>query len=184
MYLSNTEREALFLTGYTDPEPWMVAQAIEQAKQRGTYIAGEEALLLRLAEAEEYEARIQAARDEAAQTEPAQAEPVEEPQEEAPSEAPDESPAESTEAAAAGEESADPVAPAVLSLASLDCPLPFDPGPELADAPEAPNDEDFTSYTKAELIDYAFDMFGRTLDPAKRKDSLIAEVQALVDAGS
>ncbi len=179
MYLSNTEREALFLTGYTDPEPWMVAQAIEQAKQRGTYVPGEEALLLRLAEAEEYEARMQAARDAAVQ-----AEPVQEPQEEASIEAPDESPAESTEAAAVAEESADPVEPAVLSLASLDCPLPFDPGPELADVPEAPNDEDFTSYTKAELINYAFDMFGKTLDPAKRKDSLIAEVLALVDAGS
>jgi hypothetical protein len=178
VYLSNTEREALFLTGCTDPEPWMVAQAIEQAKQRGTYIQGEESLLLRLAEAEEYEARMQAARDEAAQAEPVQAEPAEEPQEEAPSEAPDESPAESAEAAAVAEESVDPVAPAVLSLASLDCPLPFDPGPEPA------ADQDFTSYTKAELIDYAFDMFGKTLDPAKRKDSLIAEVQALVDAGS
>ena len=58
MYLSNAEKEALQLTGYGDAPPWAVEQALEQALGKGTYIPGEEALRLRLADALDLEERL------------------------------------------------------------------------------------------------------------------------------
>ncbi len=58
MYLSNAEKEALFLTGYGDVPPWAVQQGLEQALARGTYVPGEEALRLRLAEQLDLEERL------------------------------------------------------------------------------------------------------------------------------
>ena len=61
MYLSNAEKEALWLTGYGDVLPRVVEQALEQALANGTYIPGEEALRLRLADALDLEERLAAA---------------------------------------------------------------------------------------------------------------------------
>jgi len=58
VYLSNAEKEALFLTGYGDVPPWVVQQGLEQALARGTYVPGEEALRLRLANALDLEERL------------------------------------------------------------------------------------------------------------------------------
>ena len=58
MYLSNAEKEALQLTGYGDPPAWAVVQGLEQALGKGTYIPGEEALRLRLADALDLEERL------------------------------------------------------------------------------------------------------------------------------
>lgn len=60
MYLSNAEKEALFLTGYGDVPPWIVQQGLEQALARGTYVPGEEALRLRLTAALDLEERLTA----------------------------------------------------------------------------------------------------------------------------
>jgi hypothetical protein len=58
VYLSNTEKEALQLTGYGDVPPWAVEQALEQALAKGTYVPGEEAVRLRLAEQMDLEERL------------------------------------------------------------------------------------------------------------------------------
>jgi hypothetical protein len=58
VYLSNAEKEALWLTGYGDVPPWAVQQGLEQAQGRGTYVPGEESLWLRLADALALEERL------------------------------------------------------------------------------------------------------------------------------
>lgn len=58
MYLSNVEKEALQLTGFGDVPPWAVKQGLEQALAKATYIPGEEALRLRLADALDLEERL------------------------------------------------------------------------------------------------------------------------------
>jgi hypothetical protein len=58
VYLSNAEKEALFLTGYGDVPPWAAQQGLEQALARGTYVPGEEALRIRLADALDLEERL------------------------------------------------------------------------------------------------------------------------------
>ncbi|GDX76252.1 hypothetical protein LBMAG41_13280 [Cyanobium sp.] len=60
MYLSNAEKEALFLTGYGDVPPWAVQQGLNQALARGTYVPGEEALRLRLRDALDLDGRLAA----------------------------------------------------------------------------------------------------------------------------
>jgi len=60
VYLSNAEKEALFLTGYGDVPPWVVQQGLEQALARGTYVPGEEALRLRLRDALDLDGRLAA----------------------------------------------------------------------------------------------------------------------------
>jgi hypothetical protein len=177
VYLSNAEREALGLLYESHPDAWVVAQAIDQARLRGAYIPGEESLLIRLADAEDYEARMQAERDKE------NPQPIQEAQEQAPEAVEVESPAEEAPEAVAAEETVAPIKPAILSLARLggsepvEEVVPFDPGPDPV------LDQDFTTFTKAQLIDFAAEQFGKRLDPGKRKDSLIAEVQTLVDAG-
>lgn len=68
MYLSNAEKEALWLTGYGDVPPWAVQQGLEQALARGSYVPGEEALRLRLVDALDLEERLATQRAEEAPT--------------------------------------------------------------------------------------------------------------------
>jgi hypothetical protein len=58
VYLSNAEKETLFLTGYGDVPPWAVQQGLEQALARGTYVPGHESLAVRLAEQLDLEERL------------------------------------------------------------------------------------------------------------------------------
>ena len=60
VYLSNLEKESLFLTGFNDVPPWVVQQGLEQALGRGSYVPGEEALRMRLADALDLEERLAA----------------------------------------------------------------------------------------------------------------------------
>jgi hypothetical protein len=46
---------------------------------------------------------------------------------------------------------------------------------------EVIEDRDFSSFTKAELVAFAFDQFGAKLDRQASKDRLVQRVQELVD---
>jgi hypothetical protein len=169
VYLSNAEKEALQLTGYGDVPPWAVKQGLEQALTKGTYIPGEEALRLRLADALDLEERLagdlpmEREAEEAAATEEATTagqEAAEEPpadQWRSPLEIVQEG-GEEAEQEAPGEEDAAPAAVA-----------------------QRIEDRDFSSYTKAQLIDFAFIWFKVKLKPSDPRDELIATVQGLVD---
>ncbi len=239
MYLSNAEKEALWLTGYGDALPRVVEQALEQALVRGTYIPGEESLRLRLADALDLEERLAAAvpmereAEEVAAIEGAgvftaeqiadslafpggheghpgdrermqllrqlhNAKPTTEGQEAAkeppaeqattegqeaakeppadqwrsPLEIVTEGPEETEgESALAGDE---PVVDGVWVATDGEDAAPSAVHPEV-------EDQDFSSFSKLELVDYAFDMFGVKLKQSESKDRLIAHVQGLVD---
>ncbi len=169
MYLSNGEKEALWLTGYSDALPRVVEQALEQALARGTYIPGEEALRLRLADALDLEERLADAvlmereAEEVAATEEATTEG-----QEAAKEPPADQWRSPLEIVTEGPEEAEQDAPGEEDAA------PAAVHPEV-------EDQDFSTFTKLELVDYAFDMFGVKLKQSESKDRLIAHVQGLVD---
>lgn len=187
MYLSNAEKEALQLTGYGDVPPWAVEQGLEQALAKGTYIPGEEALRLRLADALDLEERLATAGGKTTEQQAEEAQRAEdeafangfqqglvegiEALQEAAKEAPADqwrSPLEivqegATEAeqGAAGEEDAVPAAVA-----------------------QRIEDRDFSSFSKAQLREYARRHFGVSLTPQGSKDDMIAKVQELVDVAN
>jgi hypothetical protein len=201
MYLSNAEKEALQLTGFGDVPPWAVEQGLEQALGKGTYIPGEEALRLRLADALDLEERL--ARQQA-----------EELQESADVDISDlafaaaynemtshvaegfqqglaEGIEASQEAAATeGQEAAEkpPAGPwrsplEIVTEGGEEGELGA-PGEETA-APAAVaqriEDRDFSSMTKAQLLGFAQDHFGARLNRQDSKDDLVGQVQGLVD---
>ncbi len=184
MYLSNAEKEALWLTGHGDALPRVVEQALEQALARGTYIPGEEALRLRLADALDLGERLAAAvlmereAEEVAATEEATTEGQEAAKEppadewRSPLEIVTEGPEEAEgESALAGDE---PVADGVWVATDGEDAAPSAVHPEV-------EDQDFSTFSKLELVNYAFDMFGVKLKQSESKDRLIAHVQGLVD---
>ena len=200
MYLSNAEKEALFLTGYGDVPPWAVQQGLEQALARGTYIPGEEALRLRLTDALDLEERLTAQQAEELRESGDVAigdlafvaaynnerfrqglvESFEASQEAAATEG----------AATEGQEAAED-APAdgwrspleIVTEGALEQELGH-PDEEAA-APAATEqqieDRDFSGFTKAQLVSFAADHFGVELKRTDSKDELIAQVQRLVD---
>jgi hypothetical protein len=182
--LSNAEKEALWLTGHGDALPRVVEQALEQALARGTYIPGEEALRLRLADALDLGERLAAAvlmereAEEVAATEEATTEGQEAAKEppadewRSPLEIVTEGPEEAEgESALAGDE---PVADGVWVATDGEDAAPSAVHPEV-------EDQDFSTFSKLELVNYAFDMFGVKLKQSESKDRLIAHVQGLVD---
>lgn len=168
MYLSNAEKEALWLTGYGDVPPWAVQQGLEQALARGSYVPGEEALRLRMVDALDLEERLATQRAEEAQgaeDEPATA--GQDAAEEAPTgqwrsplEIVQEG-AEEAEQEATGEEEAMPAA-----------------------VDQQIEDRDFSSFSKTQLVTFAADQFGVKLNRWVSRDELIAQVQNLVDEGN
>jgi hypothetical protein len=225
VYLSNAEKEALFLTGYGDVPPWAVQQGLEQALARGAYVPGEEALRLRLADALDLEERLatdllmEREAEEAAATEGATTEGQE---------------AAAIEGAGAftAEQIADYLAfpggheghpddhERMQLLRQLHNAKPTTEDQEAAEEPPADQwrspleivtegadepvvdgvwvatdgedaapsavhleveDQDFSTFSKLELVHYAFDMFGKRLKQSESKDRLIAHVQGLVD---
>ncbi len=176
--MSNAEKEALWLTGYGDARPRVVEQALEQALARGTYIPGEEALRLRLADALDLEERLAAQLIEAVEEHLAA-----------------EWPSLTLEVAATeevtteGQEAAkEPPAdqwrsPLEIVTEGAEEPEQEPPGKEDA-APAAVarriEDRDFSAFTKAQLLAFAA-TFGVQLKRTDSKDELIAHVQGLVD---
>lgn len=168
MYLSNAEKEALWLTGYGDVPPWAVQQGLEQALARGSYVPGEEALRLRLVDALDLEERLATQRAEEAQG--AEDEPTtvgQDAAEEAPTgqwrsplEIVQEG-AEEPQQEATGEEEAMPAA-----------------------VDQQIEDRDFSSFSKTQLVTFAADQFGVKLNRWVSRDELIAQVQNLVDEGN
>jgi hypothetical protein len=223
VYLSNAEKEALFLTGYGDVPPWAVQQGLEQAVARGTYVPGEESLRIRLADALDLEERLA----EAAQTEQASAgqeapggllvgegdttaEQVadylafpggyeDRPGDDdermrlvsllhqnaaAPEQAPEQAPEGPQEAPEGPQE-----APEVPPSGGWRSPLEIvtegaEEAEQEATRKEVIEDRDFSSFTKAELVAFAFDQFGAKLDRQASKDRLVQRVQELVDQAS
>jgi hypothetical protein len=201
MYLSNAEKEALQLTGFGDVPPWAVEQGLEQALGKGTYIPGEEALRLRLADALDLEERL--ARQQAEELQESAdvdisdlafaaaynemtshvaegfqqglAEGIEASQEAA-----------ATEAQGAPEKPpADPWrSPLEIVTEGGEEGELGAPGEETA-APAAVaqriEDRDFSSMTKAQLLGFAQDHFGARLNRQDSKDDLVGQVQGLVD---
>jgi len=165
VYLSNTEKEALWLTGYGDVPPWAAKQGLEQALARGSYIPGEEALRMRLADALDLEERLadQRAEEAAAAANQGAAEESSAGQWRSPLEMVSEGatdPAQDAPGHAPGEEEAPP--------AAVDRPI---------------KDRDFSSFTKAQLLAFAA-TFGVQLKRTDSKDELVVQVQRLVDESS
>lgn len=161
MYLSNAEKEALWLTGYGDVPPWAVAQGLEQAQARGSYVPGEESLRLRLADALDLEERLatQRAEEELGSTAAAQ-------------EAAQDAPADQWRS---------PLQ--IVQEGALDEELERS-GEDAIEAPAAEQkvqDRDFSGFTKAELVTFAEDAFGVELKRTESRDRLIVQVQGLVD---
>lgn len=169
VYLSNLEKQSLFLTGFNDVPPWVVQEALEQVTARGSYVPGEEALRLRLADALSLEDRLAAdlpmerETEDAAATEEATTEAQEPPEE--PPAGQWRSPLETVQE---GAEEA-----------------PQEPPGEEGGAPAAVDrqieDRDFSSFSKTQLVSFAADQFGVELKRWVSRDELIATVQRLVD---
>ena len=213
MYLSNAEKEALWLTGYGDVPPWAVQQGLEQALARGAYIPGEEALRLRLADALDLEERLATAGGKTTEQQAEEAAAIE------------------GAGAFTAEQIADYLAfpggheghpddhERMQLLRQLHNAKPTTEGQEAAKEPpadqwrspleivtegpeeaeqDAPGEEDaapaavaqqiedrdFSSFTKAQLLAFAADHFGVSLRLTAPKDELIATVQGLVDEAS
>jgi len=196
VYLSNAEKEALFLTGYGDVPPWAVRQGLEQALARGAYVPGEEALRLRLAEQLDLAERLAAQRaEEAEEAEEAESnefasnlqqgllDGIEAFQRQEEATTTEEATAEGQEAAE--EPSAGPWR-SPLEIVTEEAEEPEQEPPGEADAAPAAvaqriEDRDFSSFTKAQLVNFAQDHFGLELKRAAPRDELIATVQRLVD---
>jgi hypothetical protein len=170
VYLSNAEKEALWLTGYGDAPPWAVHEGLERALLRGSYVPGEESLRLRLAAALDLEERLAAQRAEEAEGETALAgdEPV----------------VDGVWVATDGEDAA----PSAVHQEVEDQDLSTFSKLELVDygVQEPPvhlevEDQDLSTFSKLELVDYAFDTFGVKLKQSESKNRLIAHVQGLID---
>jgi hypothetical protein len=231
VYLSNAEKEALFLTGYGDVPPWAVQQGLEQALARGGYVPGEEALRLRLADALDLEERLMAVliddletgldprvipagdepavdweTEEAAATEGAGAFTAEQIADYLAFPAgyeghPDDhermqllrqlhNAKSTTEGQEAAEEPPADQWRSPLEIVAEGADEPVVDGGWVATdgedaAPSAVHQEvedlDLSTFTKLELVDYAFDMFGVRLKQSESKDRLIAHVQGLID---
>jgi len=231
VYLSNAEKEALQLTGYGDVPPWAVEQGLEQALMKGTYIPGEDALRLRLADALDLEERLALQQAEelkesadvaisdlafaAAYNEMAShvaegfqqglAEGIEASQEAAATVDPDAAVEEhlaaewpsldleatateeaTTEAQEAAEEP--PAAPwrsplEIVTEGAREGELEAPGEEDAAPAAEAQRieDRDFSSFTKTQLVTFAWDQFGKKLNRQDSKDDLVGQVQDLVD---
>ena len=197
MYLSNAEKEALFLTGYGDVPPWAVQQGLEQALARGAYVPGEDAMRIRLADALDLEERLATA---GGKTTEQQAEEAQRAEDEAFANGFQQGLVEgieaSQEAAATegatteGQEAAEepPTAPwrSPLEIVTEGAEEPEQEPPGGEDAAPAAvtqriEDRDFSSFTKAQLLTFAADHFGVQLKLADSKDELIAQVQQLVN---
>jgi hypothetical protein len=193
MYLSNAEKEVLFLTGFGDVPPWAVQQGLEQALARGTYVPGEESLRLRLADALDLDERLAAQLIEEAEKvesnefasnhQQGLLEGIEAFQEGEDATATEEA---TTERQEAPEEP--PTAPwrSPLEIVTEGAEEPEqEPSGEEDAAPAATEqqieDRDFSGFTKAQLVNFAWDQFGVELKRTDSKDELIAQVQQLVD---
>lgn len=206
--MSNAEKEALQLTGYGDVPPWAVEQGLEQALGKGTYVPGEEALRLRLADALDLEERLATAAEDEAFVEGFQqglVEGIEASQEAAATVDSDaaveehlaaEWPSLTLEAAATeeatteGQEVAEE-APAgqwrsPLKIVTEGAEEAEQDAPGKGDAAPAAEaqrieDRDFSSFTKTQLLAFAADHFGVKPKRACSKDELVLQVQRLVD---
>lgn len=215
MYLSNAEKETLFLTGYGDVPPWAVRQGLEQALARGTYVPGEEALRLRLAEQLDLEERLATAGGKTTEQQ------AKETQDDAFAEGFQQGLVEGVEASQEAAAIADFLAfpgghegspddddkrmrlvallhkkpseeppadgwrsPLEIVTEGAQEPEQGPPGEEDA-APAAPEqqieDRDFSGFTKAQLVTFAWDQFGVELKRTDSRDQLIIQVQRLVD---
>lgn len=179
VYLSNAEREALLLVGFTDAEPSTIAERLAHANANGVYVPGEEALRCRLKEAmDEIEKAAvfspdgllpepEAVAEEAVPFEEEVVSPVFDPELEA----------ELEDAAVDAEPETN-----ILELARLDVePL----APEVVEESQVRHggmsDADFASMTKRQIVEFVLERFGVQLDAADLKDDLISEAQALMD---
>ena len=194
VYLSNAEKEALWLTGYGDAPPWAVQQGLEQALARGSYVPGEEALRLRLADALDLEDRLAAQlaeelADEAEGDEFASnlqqglLEGIQAPDGNAEDAAVQEVTSDGQEApgAPSGDEWRSPLE--IVQEGALEQELghPDEEAAVPAPAEVFLSDHDFSSFTKTQLVTFAQEMFGVDLDRRESRDHLIAKVQKLVD---
>jgi hypothetical protein len=200
VYLSNAEKEALFLTGYGDVPPWAVQQGLEQALARGAYVLGEEALRLRLEEQLDLEERLataggksteqqaeesQEADDEefASNLQQGLLEGIQAPHGNAEDAAVQEATSDSREApgAPSGEGWRSPLE--IVQEGALEQELGR-ADEEAAVPPPAEallSDHDFSSFTKTQLVNFAQDHFGLELKRTVSRDELIIQVQKLVD---
>ena len=205
MYLSNAEREALQLTGYGDVPPWAVVQGLEQALGKGTYIPGEEALRLRLADALDLEERLAAQAEEeqesadvaigdlafaAAYNEMASyvaegfqqglVEGIEASQEAA---ATEETTTEGQEAAKEppSDQWRSPLEIVTEGAEEAEQEATGEEDAAPAAVAQRIEDRDFSSLTKTQLVNFAQDYFGVALKRTVPRDELIATVQGLVD---
>lgn len=179
MYLSNAEKEALWLTGYGDCPPWAVQEGLEQALARGSYVPGEESLRLRLADALGLEERLAAQRTEEVEGETALAggEPAVDWE--------IEDAVATTEVQEAAEEPLADQWRSPLEIVTEGAEEPEQEPPGEGDAAPAAvaqriEDGDFSSFTKAQLLAFAA-TFGVQLKRTDPRDELIVQVQRLVD---
>ena len=182
MYLSNSEKEALWLTGYGDVPPWAVVQGLEQALARGSYVPGEEALRLRLGDALDLEERLATQRaDEALNDQSADPEP----QGDAGGAAAQEATSGSQEepGGPSGEEWRSPLEIVQEGALEHELERPDEEAAGPAAAEQEIEDRDFSSFTKTQLVNFAKDQFGVDIDRRESRDQLIAQVQGLVDQG-
>lgn len=200
MYLSNAEKEALQLTGYGDAPPWAVAQGLEQALAKGTYIPGEEALRVRLADALDLEKRLAQQRAEELRESGDVAigdlafvaaynnerfrqvlvESIEASQEAAATEGAATEGQEAAEGPPAGRwRSPLEIVTEGAEEAEQEAPGEEDAAP--AAAAQRIEDRDFSSFTKTQLVNFAQDYFGVELKRTVPRDELIDTVQGLVD---
>jgi hypothetical protein len=212
VYLSNAEKEALFLTGYGDVPPCAVQQGLVQALARGTYVPGEEALRLRLAEQLDLEERLAAQAEDDAFAEGLQQDLVEG------VEASQEAAAIEGAGAFTAEQIADYLAfpggyeghpddhERMQLLRQLHNAKPTTEGQEAAEEPptapwrspleivtegaeeaeqEAPGEEDahipFSSFTKAQLLEFLSGEVEVEFDESDSKEQLRSRAQELVD---
>lgn len=202
VYLSNTWKEALSLVGSGDLAPFKVRQALEDALRRGVYVPGEEALRMRLADAAGLEERLMAVLLDELET---GLDPRVDPVGDEPTVDPDAAVNEHLAASwpeltleAAATEEATTEGQEAAEEASADrwrSPLeivtegaeeaPQEAAGEEDAAPAAVagriEDQDFSSFSKPKLCNFAREHFGVSLRLSALKDELIARVQELVD---
>jgi hypothetical protein len=168
MYLSNSEREALGLVGFTDPEVFTIAERLAVAKSKGVYVPGEEALRQRLKEAmDALDAQVPYETEEALPIEPEAG-------------FTDEEEAELEAAAAAAEPPEALTVTVTQEEPSADALTTEDVGATQVRRGGL-SDADFSSMTKKQIVQFALERFGVQLDGANLKDDLISEAQALMD---
>lgn len=194
MYLSNLEKQSLFLTGFDDVPPWVVQEALERVTARGSYVPGEEALRLRLAEQLDLEGRLATAGRKTTEQQAKEAQATDDAAVEEHLTAEWASltldAAATEEVTTEGQEAAEEP-PAGQWRSPLEIvqegaeEAPQEPPGEEGVAPVAVDrqieDRDFSSFTKTQLVSFAADQFGVELKRTVSRDELIATVQGLVD---